>query len=272
MPKPYNPKRFTAFVEKPRSWRRDRYVALRWKIANDPNGRGVFTSQHMMDGGIYDGKRFDRGGDSHWCDFRFLSQAHARDGLVYTATVRTALMKAADWAEDYAWEKERETLTEEEHAAAYPRLEFITCGRGEYTLKSHDDPVFERLDGLSVWGLRARFLRDALAIVPPVSPSCEFKKHYKTGMGVWFVTGNDSVTIDNLAGLVEDFWVRGEIAYEDEAIDFSPNNPAQHAKLTEMINAQASSWERMDLRARGLLVEDEEEANKGAATEQKDGT
>lgn len=266
MPKPYSPHRFTPFLEKPRSWRRDRFVSLRWKIANDPNGRGVFTSQHMMDGGIYNGQRYERGVDSHWCDFRFLSRAHAQHGLVYTATVSTALMKAVDWAEEYAWNQERAALNEDEFALAHPAIEFVPCGKGLYTMKSGVDPVFERFGGVSAWGLRARFLREAIDRIPPVAPSCQLKRHYKTGLGAWFITANPSITIDNVAEMIEQFWARGEVPYEDEAIDFSQGS-SNHDALARMINDQACAWERMDMRARG--IDAEEIGNDGATHDQE---
>ena len=61
-------------------------MSLRWKIRQDPNGRGVYTCHHMMNGGLYDGEVYQAEGDSHWHDFRFLSRRLAREGVVYTAT------------------------------------------------------------------------------------------------------------------------------------------------------------------------------------------
>lgn len=251
-------RRFTPYLDKPRGFRRDRFVALRWKIAQDPNGRGVFTSHHMLDGGTYDGQIYHAPGESHWNDLRFLSQKHARAGLVYTATVRTALMAALDWAEDYAWEQERTTLTEQEYAAAHPPLEFIPAGRGLYTLKSPPDAVFDRFgsEPITAWALRARFLREALEKLPPIHPQSTLHRHYKTGLGVHFIVDEPALTIDSLARLVESFWDRGEVAYQDPAVDFSQAHPQNHQAVHAMIEAVAQHWDKMDLHARGKLADE----------------
>lgn len=238
------------YLRQSRSRRRDRFVSLRWQIKQDPNGAGVFTSHHMMNGGVYEGQPYQSGHDSQWNDFRFISKRLAREGLVYSATVRTALMAALDAAEDYAWESERATLTPEEAAAAHPPMEFVPCGRGMFTLKEHTDPVFERLGGVTAWGLRARFLREAIAHLPPIYPSCRLDHTYSTGVGAIFITQDSAVTIPSLAALVEDFWARGEVAYQEAPVDFA--NGAQAVRLREMIEQVAAGWERMDRLRRGL--------------------
>ena len=258
MAKSYPLHRFTPFLDKPRGFRRDRFVALRWKIRQDPNGRGVYTCRHMMNGGLYDGEVYQAPGDSHWHDFRFLSRRHARQGVVYTATVRTALMAALDEAEEYAWNKEREVLTPEEYATAYPPPEWSPAGRGLYTMKPRTLPTFEHLGGVTTWGLRARFLREALDHLPVIRPYCRLDRQYKTGLGAIFVVDAPRLTIDSLATLVEDFWDRGEVAYQDTPVDFSPANPVNHQALRAMVEETAQSWERMDRLNRGLEPVSEE--------------
>lgn len=250
--------RFTPFLDKPRGWRRDRFVSLRWKIRQDPNGRGVYTCHHMMHGGIYDGEIYQAPGDSHWHDFRFLSHRHAREGMVYSATVRTALMAALDELEDAAWNKEREVLTSEEYALAHPPIEWLPAGRGLFTMKDREEATFERFDGLTAWGLRARFLREALDHLPTIHPSCRLDRQYQSGVGAIFVVDSPRLTIDSLAALVEDFWARGEAPYQDAPVDFSVANPANHQALRTMVDETAQSWERMDRVSRGLKPAPEE--------------
>lgn len=243
-------RRYTPYQDKPRSFRRDRFVSLRWKIAQDPNGRGVFTSKHMLNGGVYDGQVYEAPGDSHWNDLRFLSKKHAQEGRVYTATVRTALLAALDWAENFAWEKEQATLTPEEYALAHPPLEFVPAGRGLYELKSHPEAVFHRFGPtpITAWGLRSRFLREAFEQIPPIHPQCTLDRNYKTGLGAHFIVDQPFLTIDRLADLVHAFWERGEVPYQDAPVDFSPRHPENHQALRQMIDAVAQHWDKMDQR------------------------
>lgn len=238
------------FFDRSRGERRDRFVSLRWTINQDPNGRGVFTSHHLMDGGLYEGERY-AGPGSQWNDFRFLSRAHARAGLVYSATVRTLRMTMFQAAEQYAWEEEERLLTPEEFALAHPPLRFIPCGRGQVELADDPDAVFERHGGLSAWGIRAHALRQAPAHLEALSPSCRLDRAYRSGLGAIFIADLPEITIDNLAGLVRDFWDRGETAYQGAPI--ASDDPSVGPWLAQAIENTAQGWERMDQCARGLL-------------------
>lgn len=74
------------YMEKPRSYRRDKYVSQRTEINADRHGQGVFRAYHYLPG-MKGADELDDPCESFECVF--LSHAFARDGLIYHADIHT---------------------------------------------------------------------------------------------------------------------------------------------------------------------------------------
>lgn len=99
MPRP--PRLPTPYLSRPLRFRRDRFVALRWRIRQDPDGRGVFACGHALPG-TPTWYALGMGSDSRQshADIRFLSREHARQGRIYRALVETVDQGVMEWLED----------------------------------------------------------------------------------------------------------------------------------------------------------------------------
>lgn len=78
------------YMEKPRSYRQDKYVSLRTEINADRHGHGVFRAYHYLPG--MKDTELDDPCESFEC--AFLSQTFARDGLIYHADIHTVESEA----------------------------------------------------------------------------------------------------------------------------------------------------------------------------------
>lgn len=245
---------FKAFIHQKRRLRRQKFVALRWLIKQDPNGRGVFMSDHMLPGGTYRGEAVLANEKSSWADFYFLGEAQASLGFFFNATVRSVVMSAVDWAEDYAYDRIKETLSEEEYALAYPPLQWIESETKRWRVfKPSRDHIFERLGGVTIAGLRAVFLREAKEHLPPQPIGCVLDREYAYGIGALFVAAEEIVGLDCLDRLVADFRRHGETDYVQEEI--ARTDPVWGPRFREAIEDLACTWDRIDARDRGMPSE-----------------
>ncbi len=236
------------YIEKSRRQRRSHFVSKRWEIACDRNGLGFFITHHMMNGGVYNGSIYTGSPDSQWNDFQFISQVHAKEGIVYSATVQTVQMALMGAAERYAWDSEESILTPEEYALAHPKPEFEPLGKGMFALKDQETALFDRLGGISAWGVRANALRESVLFLDPISPSCKLDYSYSSGVGIVFIVDKPNLTRENIVELIQDFYTRGEVAYTDPPVPL--DRPDVSEWLMKAVDYTAKSWERMDASAR----------------------
>lgn len=91
----------TPYIDKPRGYRRNRFVAKRWRVKTDTQGAGVFFCRHVVPGSAeWDAQDelFTALSQTH-ASIHFLSQVHARQGWWYRArmsTVEQAVLEELD--------------------------------------------------------------------------------------------------------------------------------------------------------------------------------
>lgn len=246
----------TTYAERSRSQRWDAYVSLRWRIARDPNGRGIFTSHQVLPGGRYDnGDAFitvPKDDASSWADITFLSRRRAGGGWFYNTTVRTAAMALADAAEGEMFDRVHDMLDEGERALAFQRPEFVRRGR-YYEMLPPPRPVLARY-GMTVQGLYAEAL-DAIVRegTVEVTTGGHFEEDYVYGQGLTLTVDEDNLCIDTLARVARAFLDGGE-QEGGERLALGSSTAGEKAKATL---AQSAAFHRsLDARARGLESED----------------
>lgn len=78
------------YLERPRRFRRDRFVAQRWRAAQDPDGQGVFACRHLLPGTPgWRSLGLSEDATQVHADVRFVSRRHAKAGWWYAARLVT---------------------------------------------------------------------------------------------------------------------------------------------------------------------------------------
>jgi len=248
------------FVNQKRRVRRSMAIAQRWRIAQDPNGAGVFTSDQFIPGSPAWEKAFGSlnshsGSSTQWADIYFMSARPIRDGVFYNATIVTA-------ADDLAERMEEESHTFVEQLLP-PHLRAKMFGRS-----IGDAPVFEQFNNRTHYGAQAEYLKTVLASLPTRSAhiSCRVQRDYVYGVGLEMVTDTEFLTMHSIANDIARFQQLGEKDFTIET-DIAPHLPSLRAHLRSTIDA----FEALDAQARGvpapssiLTTEDHQRLNSGA--------
>lgn len=209
------------YMELPRGKRRDRFVAIRWRIANDDQGQGLFTCRHLLPGtrgwrelGLGDDLR-----QTH-SDVWFLSQQRAREGVWYTASISTVDQAVAEWLSE-----EIEAAIEEEGGP--DRMEYGADAWRELGRRWGEITV-------SKW-------RQA-----PIWLGCSVDFSYSRGVRVEAIVDNNNLDPDVIAGFINAFNHRGEGAWQ-EPVDWDRHD----GDIATMVDQQVALYARM-AESRGL--------------------
>lgn len=229
------------FVNQKRRVRRSMAIAQRWRITQDPNGAGVFTSDQFIPGSPSWEKAFgpltaNNRPSTHWADIYFMSARPIRDGVFYNATIVTA-------ADDLAERMEEESHNFVEQLLP-PNLRAKMFGRSIGAA-----PVFEQFNNRTHYGAQAEYLKTVLATLPTRSAhiSCRVQPDYVYGVGLEMVTDTECLTMHSIANDIARFQQLGEKDFTIET-DIAPHLPALRAHLRSTIDA----FEALDAQARGV--------------------
>lgn len=242
------------FINQKRSVRRRKAVALRWRIASDPNGGGVFHSHQFIPGSpawiAEFGAEAAKRSATHWADIYFMSTRPIRDGIFYNTTIRTLADKVVADMEDEADEAVDALLSAEELKNAFTPPTFERIGNSKFsTMVFSKNPTFAALDGLTRYGAQARHLRNALETLPSrrVTISCKKQLEYAYGVGLDMVSNAQGLTVNSIVHDIERFRAMGEQDFEVET-DITPHLSA----IRGMLLFRIASLQRMDAHDRGV--------------------
>ena len=193
----------TPYVEKSRGYRRDRFVAKRWRVATDAQGQGVFFCHHLVPGSAQWGEQdaqFTWMSQTH-ASIHFLSQVHARQGWWYRArmsTVEQAVLEA---------------------------------------LGVHIDAQVEQEVGIGVGLAYWRAQRDAWqALTPtdwealPVSLGVTRNLKDPEGVRLDVVLPDPVLDVSTIKRFVEGFWTAGEVE-SSQPVDWPAHRPSIQASV-----------------------------------------
>lgn len=234
------------FVNQKRRVRRTKAIAQRWRITQDRNGGGVFTSDQYIPGSPDWTKAFgpltNDSPTTHWADIYFMSTRPIRDGIFYNATIVTIADRLKEELEEEAWEYADGLLTEQQRNSAF------VFGEGLAALCNRH-PTFKEFEGRTHYGAQSQYMQSVLANIEqrPVYVSCKLDKKYCHGVGLYMTTDSESLTMHSIVQDIERFQQMGEKDFKIPT-DITPHVPAIRALLRSSIE----SFERLDARARGL--------------------
>lgn len=242
------PRQHKVFDDLPLSARRNRAVALGWRIRCDRNGAGVFTSHDYLPGSIE--WPVSEGGQVHWADVIFLSAAGPRTGRIFNATVHTLAMRLAESIEEVVENAIDEQLSPEDRDRARVRMFLRRIpGKNSSEMVFSPHPVLDSLGGMTVEGARAKWLRehwDRLDNLVRVGESAQFLPGFAFGTGLNLTTAQPNLTVEAVAAAIADFRARGETQYEIP-VDFQ----TQRATVEAMLRGKLWRWDCIQARATG---------------------
>lgn len=207
----------TAYIEKPLRHRRSRFVAKRWRINTDLQGRGVFFSWHTIPGtSVWEerARLSEQPGnlEQTHASIHFLSKAHARQGWWYNARVSTVEQAVGETIGDLIEDRLEESP--------------LAFGPGFWVARR------------DAW---AAFTPDQWERLPiQCGVSRCLKSPHSVGLDV--VLPVSSLDVDALRGFVEGFWAQGEHEVAQD-VDW----PAHRAAIQQMVNDSASLFDRLAL-------------------------
>jgi hypothetical protein len=253
-------RRRPTYLELDRQTRRSKAVSLRWRIASDPDGQGVFTTHDILPGSRdWPGTPPGTWAPHAWADFYFMSRKPISQGLFYNAYAKTALEAAALAIEKMAETEVLAKLTEEEQHATRLRSFGKPNADGGSTMIFAPDVGVPSLGGLTKRGAQAQWLRehwDQLATLVEIHPSAELDTQYERGIGLHLIVPETSVDTLTLPHIIKAFLDRGEVAYEDPAIDLAPHLEL----LKKRLGATLWRWEKQQAEHEGREMDEPDES------------
>lgn len=137
------------YMEKPRSYRQDKYVSLRTEINADRHGHGVFRAYHYLTGmnGVEDTYEDDFG-PSRDFECMILSRAHKKEGVIYYLEIQTVEYAVHGHLEDMVRTRLAHRLKQAGVKKAYGGVEF------SHTITFHPNPPLEEFGGKTVDDLK----------------------------------------------------------------------------------------------------------------------
>lgn len=237
-------RRARPFVDQSLNERRSQFVSVGWRIRQDPNGKGLFTSPHMLPGGRYQGEILCPDEPSSHARFLFLSERHAKQGFLFHAQAHHVMSEAVRWVEAHMHDRIRTTLTAEEHALAYPEIRWKRMDNGVMEMDRDPVAVFDRLGSVTRYGLYARHLREALDLLPPISLGARLDRNYTVGIGAHFTVDEATVNLDAIERTIQDFRRRGEVEFISRQIE--RDDPVWGPRIRQTIEEQASFWDEVE--------------------------
>lgn len=133
------------YMEKPRSFRQDKYVSLRTEINADRHGHGVFRAYHYLAGmnGAEDTHEDDFG-PSHDFECMVLSRTHKKEGVIYYVEIQTVEYAVHCHLEEMVRTRLDARLRQAGVKKAYGKVEF------SHTITIHPNPPLEEFGGKTV--------------------------------------------------------------------------------------------------------------------------
>lgn len=242
--------------------RRNRAVALGWRIKSSANGAGVFSSHDILPGSI----RWPEaeGGQVQWADILFLPQAGHRPGRIFNATIYTLAMRMAESVCDQAEEAVEARVSDSDRQAS--RLRMFTrripgSNSSEMIFSPHR--TLPSLDGMTREGAQAAWLRDRWgeleALCAPCQESAKFLPGYAYGTGLDIVSAHTNLTVNNIADAIAVFRSRGETGYQ-VPVPF----PGQRATVEAILRGKLWRWDSVEARAQNRAEPDLPDGQAGA--------
>lgn len=251
------------FMDLPQRERRRRAASMKWRIQQNPDGRGLFCSYTVLPG-----SRFWPDSEAphlRVSNIVFLPRG-PQPAWFYNATVETV---AHRWAQDLVAHVEtavQAALTPEDLARKRDHVHTYSkrMPDGGSQLWFAPDPVFASLGGRTQKGAQAAFLRehwDELAtLVPGVGESCLFKEDRKEWKGVGtgvqhgrplhLITAEPTLSVDGVVRALQAFAARGEQPYQEPAVDFD----TVRATVEAILRVQLWRWETHEARSKGTAA------------------
>lgn len=235
------------FVNQKRRVRRTKTIAQRWRITQDRNGGGVFTSDQYIPGSPDWVKEIgpinEDSPTTHWADIFFVSTRPVRDGVFYNATIVTIADHLKGELEEEAWNHADGLLSKEQQDNAW------NFGKDFNDMKRGRHPTFKEFGGRTHYGAQSEYMKQVLATIEQrvAYVSCAIDLEYCYGIGLNMVSDSPSLTMHSIIHDIERFQQMGERDFKIPT-DITPHLPAIRALLRSSIE----SFERLDARARNL--------------------
>lgn len=237
------------FDELPLSVRRNRAVALGWRIKSSPNGAGIFSSHDILPGSLRWPE--EDGGQVQWADILFLPQAGHKPGRIFNATIYTLALRMVEKVCDHVEETIDARISPADREAA--RMKMFTrripgADMSEMIFSPHRP--LPSLGGVTREGAQADWLRDQWenleAMCAPCQESAAFLPGYAYGTGMDLVTAHTNLTVSNIVSAIEQFRATGEIAYE-HPVDFA----TQRQTVEAILLGKIWRWDCVEAKAQG---------------------
>lgn len=139
------------YMEKPRSYRQDRYVSLRTEINSDRHGHGVFRAYHYLPGmnGCDDTYEKDFG-TTQGFECMILSRTYKKEGVIYYLEIETVEYAVRTHLNDLVQKRVDQRLTEAglKYSDAHGEIEFGA------QIIFHPDPQLAQFGGKTVKDLQ----------------------------------------------------------------------------------------------------------------------
>lgn len=242
---------FVPFQDRPRSQRRSETASVGWRIRNDPNGKGVFTTSVILPGSREYPLYNDQGERelNFWASFLFRSTQPLRAGVFYNATVTSVIQVAVETILEMAEEAVEANMTPEDAKRSRRTVFQKKTKHGTEMILAPEQPL-ESLGGLTESGAQAQWVRehwDRFTTLVAVHPKVEFVPGYENGFGLNLVTDLATVDTETIPTIVARFQQRGEIEHTDAAVDLTPHIPTIH----RLLETHLWSWDGEEAKARG---------------------
>jgi hypothetical protein len=244
----------TRYIDLPRSRRRDRFVSLRYKISQDRDGHGVFTTRHVLPGSAEWASMCEEDAGlgklpNYHAEARFLSSVKAREGWLYHGDFRSIEMDVFDRLEQVVDARIDEILASAgltSSDATSPLIFGPPEGFGSkrtYRMLDTPWPRLDAFEGQTLFGARA----DVWAKLTPEqwgTARASFRLDFScpSGVDLYAVVPDTNITLDTVAARIRQFLEMGEAPAEFDPVSIDAMVPAVQA----MIDRQIKSYRKIE--------------------------
>lgn len=212
-----------AFERLPRQKRRKIAASMHWRILSDPNGKGLFLTHDILPGSREWPKKEDEEMPPiHWADVFFMSKKPLRFGIFYNAIIRTVAMNVSEaivkMADDYVESQIPQNNKEHKRGTYAKKL-----ANGNTEMWFAPEPLLDSLQGLSIPGAKAKWLRDNwdnLSNLVVAKQSANILPGYARGIGLELMVNLPTIDVDTIPEAIAIFQSKGEQAFEDAPLDY----------------------------------------------------
>ena len=228
-----------AFADRTRRQQRRMAVRISWRIKQDPNGLGLFTTHQVLPGSA-EWPMSEPGPwatASQWADFYVMSQRPLRQAVFFNCVATTVAMETASRLEKDVEDSVLARVAPEDLPLTRLTVYSRRTRTGSEMIFAPARPI-PSLGGLLLDQARAAAMRTRLTqpiVACPIGVTLDHD--YSHGVGAHMICDVRSIDLHSLPLIIADFRARGEQSFTDVS-----KNPLVVRDVRAMLEAKMWQW------------------------------